>query len=361
MAPRALLTLAWGSSRAATSLAVASAAWMLSGLTPSPLINGLLPAVVSAPLLLPLPSRPRLGTLLQLLAGLGLLAIAARVMPLPVAATLLALALLSAGGQLVDLPVQRQLSAVAGVPMAALRTGAEAGRLLGNTLAGVLFPLGKGLLQFSQALVLLLPLVALVRWLRPAPVEATATVGITAASAGTVASTSPAPTRLEPAPLLQGMLFGALFGLIPLWVRQEGAGNCFDFAMVLTAYGLGRAAAEALQARLRLAAAPGYLLLAAGVAGTQVLPGWGAVLLFVPLGLLAASSDQRLILALGPADDPALRAQRFNRSACLGGLAGSVAMGLAGQALGLAGVLPLQLLAFGLAAVLIPRLLPAQR
>ena len=42
-------------------------------------------------------------------------------------------------------------------------------------------------------------------------------------------------------------------------------------------------------------------------------------------------------------------------------LAGSVAMGLAGQGLGLAGVLPLQLLAFGLAAVLIPRLLPAQR
>ena len=62
MAPRALLTLAWGSSRAATSLAAASAAWMLSGLTPSPLINGLLPAVSSAPLLLHLPSRPRFGT-----------------------------------------------------------------------------------------------------------------------------------------------------------------------------------------------------------------------------------------------------------------------------------------------------------
>ena len=352
-APRALLTLAWGSSRAATSLAVASAAWMLSGLTPSPLVNGLLPAVVSAPLLLPLPSRPRLGTLLQLLAGLGLLAIAARLIPLPVAATLVSLLLLSAGGQLVDLPVQRQLSAEAGVPMTALRTSAEAGRLVGNTLAGVLFPLGKALLQFSQALVLLLPLVGLVGRLRPASAGQIDTAAIAGAPAP--------PARLEPAPLLQGMLFGALFGLIPLWVRQEGAGNCFDFAMVFTAYGLGRAAAEALQGRLRLPAAPGYLLLAAGLAGTQVLPGWGAVLLFVPLGLLASSSDQRLIQALGPADDPALRAQRFNRSACLGGLAGSVAMGLAGQGLGLAGVLPLQLLAFGLAAVLIPRLLPAQR
>ncbi|MFM7651607.1 MAG: hypothetical protein ACKO5M_01575 [Vulcanococcus sp.] len=346
-APRALFTLAWAASRAASSLAVASAAWMLSGLTPSPLINGLLPAVVSAPLLLPLPSRPRLGTLLQVLAAVVLLAIAARLIPLAVLATFLAVLLLSAGAQLVDLPVQRLLRAAAGIPMAALRTGAEAGRLVGNSLAGVLFPLGKALLQFSQVLVLLLPLVALVAWLPP--------------SADEPASTPAAPARLEPAPLLQGMLFGALFGLIPLWVRQEGAGNCFDFAMVLTAYGLGRAAAEALQARLRLGAASGYLLLALGLAATQWLPGWGAVLLFVPLGLLASCSDQRLIQALGPADDPALRAQRFNRSACLGGLAGSVAMGLAGQTLGLAGVLPLQLLAFGLAAVLIPRLLPVPR
>ena len=243
-APRALLTLAWGSSRAATSLAVASAAWMLSGLTPSPLVNGLVPAVVAAPLLLPLPSRPRLGTLLQFLAGLGLLAIAARVIPLPVTATLVSLLLLSAGGQLVDLPVQRQLSAEAGVPMTALRTSAEAGRLVGNSLAGVLFPLGKALLQFSQALVLLLPLVVLVGRLRPASAGQIDTAAIAGAPAP--------PARLEPAPLLQGMLFGALFGLIPLWVRQEGAGNCFDFAMVLTAYGLGRAAAEALQGRLRL-------------------------------------------------------------------------------------------------------------
>ena len=72
MAPRALLTLAWGSSRAATSLAMVAAAWMLSGLTPSPLINGLLPAVASAPLLLPVSARPRSGVALQLLASLWL-------------------------------------------------------------------------------------------------------------------------------------------------------------------------------------------------------------------------------------------------------------------------------------------------
>lgn len=350
MAPRALLTLAWGSSRAATSLAAASAAWMLSGLTPSPLINGLLPAVSSAPLLLPLPSRPRFGTLLQLLAGLLMLVIAARLTPLPVPFTLAAVLLLAVGGQLVDLPVQRLLHGDAGVPMGTLRTSAEAGQLVGTILAGVLFPIGKALLQFSQSILLLLPLAALVNWRRPSRFPA----GPAHQPASAV------PSGFLPAALLQGALFGGLFGLIPLWVRQEGAGNCFDFAMVLSAYGLGRAVDEALQVRLRLGSTPGYLLLAVALAGTQLLPGWGAVLLFVPLGLLAACSDQCLIQALGPEEDPALSLQLFSRSACLGGLLGSLAMGVLAQAIGLSGLLPIQLLAFVLAAVLMPRLLPAR-
>ena len=350
MAPRALLTLAWGSSRAATSLAASSAAWMLSGLTPSPLINGLLPAVSSAPLLLPLPSRPRFGTLLQLLAGLLMLVIAARLTPLPVPFTLAAVLLLAVGGQLVDLPVQRLLHGDAGVPMGTLRTSAEAGQLVGTILAGVLFPIGKALLQFSQSILLLLPLAALVNWRRPSRFPA----GPAHQPASAV------PSGFLPAALLQGALFGGLFGLIPLWVRQEGAGNCFDFAMVLSAYGLGRAVAEPLQARLRLGSTPGYLLLAVALAGTQLLPGWGAVLLFVPLGLLAACSDQCLIQALGSAEDPALSLQLFSRSACLGGLLGSLAMGVLAQAIGLSGLLPIQLLAFVLAAVLMPRLLPAR-
>ena len=352
-APRALFTLAWGSSRAANSLALASAAWMLSGFTPSPLVNGLLPAVVSAPLLLPLPSRPRLGVLLQLLAGLVLLTIAARLIPLPVASTLVALLLFSIGAQLVDLPVQRLLHASAGLSVAALRTGAEAGRLVGNSLAGLLFPLGKALLQFSQALVLLLPLVGLVA----GPVA----LSPESASVEGAPRDRPEHVQLLPAALMQGLLFGALFGLIPLWVRQQGTGNCFDFAMVLTAYGMGRAGAEAWSGRFSLGLGSLYLLLALALAGTQVLPGWGAVLLFVPLGLLASASDQRLTQALGPADDPVLRALGFNRSACLGGLMGSLAMGAAGQALGLAALLPLQLLAFGSAALLMPRLVHAQQ
>ena len=120
--PLALFTLAWGPSRAATSLAVGSASWMLRGLAPSPLINGLLPAVVSAPRLMPL-------------------------------------------------PVERLLNASAGVPMAALRTGVEAVRLVGNTLACVLLALSKPMLQFTQALVLQLQLLAAVLIPRMLPAQ----------------------------------------------------------------------------------------------------------------------------------------------------------------------------------------------
>lgn len=350
MASRGILTLSWAASRAAISLALSAAAWMLSALTPSPLVNGLLPAVTVLPLLWGLPARPRLGTALQLLAALGLLAIAARLVPVPVVGLLVAVLLLTAGAQLADLPLQRQIIAVGGVPMAALRTGSEAGRLMGTTLAALLFPIGKTLLQFSQALVLLLPLTLLSAWLQPRAAPCSARHAFPGWDRG---------------PLLQGALFGALFGLLPLWVRQQSAGNCVDFAMVLTAYGLGRAVAEVLQGRIRFDLGPLYLALAGLLAGTQLLSGWAAVLLFVPLGLLAAASDLILTLQLASDQDRnqdlAMCTQRFNRSACLGAVIGGLGMGAAAQLLSLFSVLPILLLAFVAMAAWMPRLVAPTR
>jgi hypothetical protein len=174
---------------------------------------------------------------------------------------------------------------------------------------------------------------------------------------------------------LQGILFGSLFGLLPLWVRQLGGGSCFDFGMVLTAYGLGRLLAAAgptgslpLPAALVVAAPlPGpwrlhparglpYLLLAFTLAATQWLPGWGPLVLFLPMGALAAFSDARLVATLDahpdePATDEPLRWQVLERSSGVGALAGSLLMGGTAQLLGLPLALPLQVLAFVAAAV----------
>lgn len=354
---RRLLTLAWSSSQASGTLAIGATAWLLSGLTPSPLVNGVLPALATLPLLLPLPQRIRLGSLLQLLSLLLLLAVAAGLLGRSVLAPLLAIALLAVGLRLSQDPLQRQLHGRGAVPIGELRAGAEAGRLAGNLLTAVLFPIGKALLQFGSALVLLLPLAPLVGALqagghREEHRESDAQAAAEPEAATT--ATEPAPWRLEPGGVLQGLLLGGLFALLPLWVRQQAAGSCFDFGLLLTAYGLGRTGAEAWG--LRLPPRLPYLLMAAVLVATQFVGGWGAVLLFVPFGLLAAVADARLALGVDPAGDLQQNWSVLERSSALGGLAGSLGMGLVAQLIGLGGSLPIQLAAFLGAAVLLPLL-----
>ncbi|MBM5822264.1 MAG: hypothetical protein FJ082_07355 [Cyanobacteria bacterium K_Offshore_surface_m2_011] len=358
---RRLLTLAWSSSQASGTLAIGATAWLLSGLTPSPLVNGVLPALATLPLLLPLPQRIRLGSLLQVLSLLLLLAVAAGLLGRSVIAPLLGIALLAVGLRLAQDPLQRQLHGRWGVPIGELRAGAEAGRLAGNLLTALLFPIGKALLQFGSALVLLLPLAPLVGALRAGGHhpeehrESEAAAALTAATAAaTTAAAEPAPWRLEPGGVLQGLLLGGLFALLPLWVRQQAAGSCFDFGLLLTAYGLGRTGAEAWG--LRLPPRLPYLLMAAVLVATQFVGGWGSVLLFVPFGLLAALADARLALGVDPAGDLQHNWSVLERSSALGGLAGSLGMGLVAQLIGLGGSLPIQLAAFLGAAVVLPLL-----
>ncbi|MCP9798633.1 hypothetical protein [Cyanobium sp. Lug-B] len=350
---RRLLTLAWSSGQASGTLAIGATAWLLSGLTPSPLVNGVLPALATLPLLLPLPQRIRPGYLLQLLSLLLLLAVAAGGPGTSVLAPLLGIALLAVGLRLAQDPLQRRLHGHWGVPIGELRAGAEAGRLAGSLLTALLFPIGKALLQFGSALVLLLPLAPLVGALRASGHRMEQGQGDAAVAAATAAA-EPAPWRLEPGGVLQGLLLGGLFALLPLWVRQQAAGSCFDFGLLLTAYGLGRTGAEAWG--LRLPPRLPYLLMAALLLATQFVGGWGAVLLFVPFGLLAAVADARLALGVDPAGDLQHNWSVLERSSALGGLAGSLGMGLIAQLIGLGGSLPIQLAAFLGAGVLLPLL-----
>ncbi len=343
---RRLLTVAWGSGQASGSLAIGATAWLVSGLTASPLVNGLLPALATLPLLLPLPQRLRLGYLVQIVSLLLLLAVGAKVIGPAVAWPLLGITLLASGLRMTQEPLQEHLNGTVAIPIGALRASAESGRLIGNLLTAVLFPLGKAVLQFSQALVLLIPLAPAIH----------AVQGPGDAPAAAAAAPEPKVPRLDARGLIQGVLFGSLFGLLPLWVRQQAAGSCFDFGMVLTAYGLGRIGAETFGQRLRLPFLLPYGLMAGLLLATQWSLGWGAVLLFVPFGLLAALSDARLAVAMDPQASLPDNWTILERSSAVGGLAGSLGMGLIAQLIGLEGSLPIQLLAFLGAGLLLPLL-----
>lgn len=335
------LSLVWGSAQAGSSLTLASTAWMVSGFTPSPLVNSLLPALGTLPVLLPLRHRPagyglQLASVLLLL-GVSLAQLSGRLasawllMP-----TLLAVLLFSIGAEMSQLPLQRLLLHHPELSIERLRQGSELGVLAGNVLTAILFPAVR---QFGPALLLLLPLgsTTLLDW---------------KGSEKDASVPTEAPPPLDRRCVLQGLLFGGMFALLPLWVRTVGEGRCFDFAMVLAAYGVGRSLhghLPALQQGLR------YGLMGSLLVFTQLTPGWGAVLLFAPLGALAAAADGALVERLGPMGDAALRWQVLQRSGAVGGLAGSLGMGLLTQALGLALAVPLQVLAFAAMALLAGR------
>ena len=347
---RTLPSLAWGSAQAGMALTLGSTGWLVSGLSPSPLVNSLLPVLVALPAQLSLPAQAATGYGLQVTSALVLLGVSLKLTGASVIWPMLAMLLFGIGGRMSRLPLQQQLLEGQSASLQTLRLGDSLGQLLGNLLTGLLFPLGKAVLQYANGLLLLLPLL---------PLALAKGQGQDARSSSPREESSLRPAAripLERRSTLQGLLFGSLFSLMALWVRQVGAGSCLDFGLVLTAYGLGRTLGNTGFGP-RLPQASPYLLMGALLACTQApgLPGWGAVLLFLPMGVLAARSDGQLVAGLQSLGDEALRWQILERSGAIGGLAGALAIGAVAQVVGLTWALPIQVGAFALAALLLPR------
>ncbi len=86
-----------------------------------------------------------------------------------------------------------------------------------------------------------------------------------------------------------------------------------------------------------------YLAMALLLIATRWLPGWGSLLMFLPMGGLAQASDLAQVRGLFHLGDEPLRWQTLARSGAIGGLLGSLAMGLMAQLLGLTVALPVQI------------------
>ena len=219
-------------------------------------------------------------------------------------------------------PLQLNLLQTPNLNFPQLRLASEIGALLGFMLTGLIRP---GFHQFLPASLLLLPLLPLA--CRP---PSAAVQGISL-------------PRFNREAALQGLLFGGFFGLLPLWVRTIADGNCLNFGMVLTAYGLGRTLSS--HATDPWSFRGHYALIAALLGLGQISPGWMTTLLFLPMGALAAATDRQLVATLTP-DDPAHGWQILQRSGSLGGLVGVLVMGGLAQGGGLPLVLGLQLVLF---------------
>ena len=327
--------LRWGSAQAGISLSLASVAWLLSGLTPSPLLNTLLPAITTLPALLSFRRRP--GAFCWIvISTLGLLLLCsplgAGIQPSWAIVVVLSAGLVIALGQdFSQLPLQRQLLQTPDLSFQHLRRSSELGALLGFGLTGLIRP---GWHQFLPAAVLLLPLLPSALQRQASSIQAMELPGFNRPAAW------------------QGLVFGAFFSLLPLWIRSIAEGNCFNFGMVLAAYGIGRSliTASGRRSSWSLFGPIGGLLLA-----IQLLPGFISTLLFIPLGGLAAATDRQLVDRLHPTD-PAEGWQVLRRSGAIGGLVGVLAMGSLAQVIGLPQALLVQVGLFLTAPLLLKAL-----
>ena len=246
---------------------------------------------------------------------------------LTIASVLLAGLVIALGQDLSQLPIQQELLSNTRVSFKQLRQGTELGALAGFALTGLIKP---GWHQFIPAALLLLPLLP------------------TVVLAGSSSLTKIPVPSFNPRAALQGLIFGGFFALLPLWVRTISTGNCFNFGVVLVAYGIGRSLINTTptQPAWRL-----YGLIAILLFAGPWLPGWMTTALFLPVGILAAGTDRQIVEHISPTD-PATGWQMLQRSGAIGGLVGVIAMGIVAQLIGLPFTLLFQLALFAAAPLL---------
>lgn len=139
---------------------MASTSWLISGLSVSPMINSLLPAIATLPVLLPLKRKSSgygliLIALILLLIVSYLQSIAIVKVQFLLLISFIATFLFGIGNEMSQLTIQRRIVNEKGLPVNRLRTSSELGSLSGNILTGMLFP---AIRQYFPALLLLLPL-----------------------------------------------------------------------------------------------------------------------------------------------------------------------------------------------------------
>ena len=150
----------WVSSQAGSSLFLASSAWMVSGLTPSPLVNGLIPVVAAIPILVDIKERLegywlQIGSILTLLIESCLFNIDWISKITLVLISFSSIFLFSVGIETSTIPLQKNIIANSNIRLRTIQVCSEIGSLIGAVLTALIFP---AVSQFIPALLLVLPL-----------------------------------------------------------------------------------------------------------------------------------------------------------------------------------------------------------
>ena len=324
----------WTASHAGGSLFLASSAWMISGLSASPLVNSLITVMAAIPILIDIEERLggywlQVGSVLTLLVsswfyndnGISKIVL--------IIISFLSIFFYYLGMEVSTVPLQKGLLTSSGIRFKTLQICTEIGSLIGAVMTALIFP---AISQFIPALFLVLPLASIIY-----------SISKTSALQTSPVSTDDVPTKsgfkINPLCFLQGFVLGGLFAVLALWVRVIDGGKCFDFGVILACYFLGKGLVGFLP-KLKLNHM--YLIIFILLFLCQVIPlKWISALLFVPIGMLVNSTD--LVIALGFSEKDKLLEdwKSFQDQSAIGGIAGGLVLGSICEVVGLDYALPI--------------------
>lgn len=334
----------WVSSQAGGSLFLASSAWMVSGLTPSPLINSLIPVIAAIPILIDIKERLgaywlQAGSILALLVASWFYGDEGISRGVLLSISFAAIFSYYLGIEASSIPLQKKLMSNTDVRLKTIQICTELGSLLGAALTALIFP---AVSQFVPALILVLPLLIVVYRRKVHYPE------INDSQASNVSNDI--NLKFNKFPFLQGFVLGGLFAVLALWVRVIDGGKCFDFGIILASYFLGKALVSILP-KIKLSLS--YILVVCLLIAFQLITlRWMSVLLFVPLGMFINSIDLSIASSLCRDGYIIEGWKSFQDQSALGGIAGGLALGCICQFIGLEYSLPIVSSGFVLLSIL---------
>ena len=308
----------WVSSQAGSSLFLASSAWMVSGLTPSPLVNGLIPVVAAIPILVDIKERLegywlQIGSILTLLIASWLFTIDGISKIALVLISFSSIFLYSIGIETSTVPLQKKIISSSNVRLRTIQICTEIGSLFGAVLTALIFP---AVSQFIPALLLVLPLASQMYKRNK-----------TNAQTNTNKENKPpyqTNISLNPLCFLQGFVMGGLFAVLALWVWIIDGGKCFDFGVILACYFLGKGLVN-ITPKLKLKYT--YIIIFLLLIACQLIPlRWISVILFIPVGMFINSTDLSIASSLSNEGQLIEGWKYFQDQSALGGIAGSLAL-----------------------------------
>ena len=334
----------WVSSQAGSSLFLASSAWMVSGLTPSPLINSLIPVATAIPILINIKERLdgywlQVASILALLVFSWLYADDAIGNSALVVVSFLSIFSYCLGIEFSNVSLQKNIISKSNIRLRLIQICTEIGSLVGAILTALIFP---AVSQFIPAFVLVLPLALYTYKAKAKYIHKIPDDEFTQSSNSNIA--------LNPLCFLQGFVLGGLFAVLALWVRVIDGGKCFDFGVILACYFLGKGLVEmAPKFHLRYM----YMVVFSLLIACQLMPlKWISALLFIPIGMFINSTDLSIASALSEKDKLVEGWKSFQDQSALGGIAGGLTLGSICQVIGIEYALPIVSSGFVLLSIL---------